>query len=80
MKLEDFTMLKNIDISEFFGMIRHVMKVDEQLWDRGAIFINLRQGFKKIKCSSYKTCEKLAVAITKIAIIKLFLLLKIIVN
>ena len=73
MKLEDFIMLKNIDISKYFELIRHEMKLDNKLWERSAILSNLEQGFEMIKCTSSKDCHKLVVAITKIIISKLLL-------
>ena len=65
MKLEDFNILKNIDISEYFELIRHETKLDDKLWERGAILSNLEQGFEMIKCTSSKDCNKLAISINK---------------
>ena len=58
-------MLKNIEISEYFELIRHVMKLDDKLWKRNTILSNTEEGFKMIKCTSDKICNKPAVAITK---------------
>ena len=80
MKLEDFKMLKNIEVYKYFDLIRHVMELDKTLWKRHIILNNLKEGFKMIKCTSTKTCDKPAVALTEIAILILFLLLKIIRN
>ena len=66
MELEDFAMLKNINISEYFDMVRHVMKLDDKLWKRHTILSNMEEGFKMIKCTSRIDCNEIAVALTKI--------------
>ena len=71
-------MLKDIDISEYFELTRHAMKLDDyELWERDTILSNTEDGFRMIKCTSSVNCNKLAVAIMKIIIINVFLLLKI---
>ena len=66
MELEDFAMLRNINISEYFDMVRHVMKLNKELWERNGILSNMEEGFKMIKCTSRIDCNEIAVALTKI--------------
>ena len=79
MELKEFNMLKNIEISKYFNLIKHEMMLDDKLWKRDNILSNMGEGFEIIKCTSSVDCNNPAVAITKIKI-KLFLLLNIIIN
>ena len=72
MKLEDFIMLKNIDVSKYFEMFKIKMELDDNLWKRRTFLNNIKEGFEIFKCTRSKTCNNHAVAITKIALLNYF--------